>query len=442
MSAPAEEYAGGSAQADHLCVLVHGLWGNPNHMRNIAKALRKKYSHDHLYILLAKQNSGNFTYDGIDRGGERICAEIEAEIREIESRGGKITKLSIVGYSLGGLISRYAVGLLYAKGFFNTVKCMNFVTFASPHLGVRSPRKGWINHIWNVLGARSLSISGRQLFMIDKFRDTERPLLSVLADPNSIFMSGLREFKRRALYTNIVNDRSAVYYTTGIQKTDPYTDMDRVKVNYLKGYEGVILDPMNPSVARPRVQRPATWSTITASILKWVKRIPFMLKIALILSVGIVAFLINAVIQTIRSANRIRLHDTGKSGLKIEEYRMSIWMKEIQEEVEHAYEALNNSQNQEYLGTEDEEDEDLDAEDRSLLQRERRLSISTQPTLALTPHQFKMIDSLDSVGWRKYPVWIHNNRHSHAAIIVRMDKPSFDEGLLVLKHFAEAEFMI
>jgi hypothetical protein len=100
------------------------LWGNPTHMRNIAKSLRDQHSRDELYLLLAKQNSGSFTYDGVERGGERVCAEIEQEIREIESRGGKITKLSIVGYSLGGLISRYAVGLLYAKGLLDTVECM------------------------------------------------------------------------------------------------------------------------------------------------------------------------------------------------------------------------------------------------------------------------------------------------------------------------------
>lgn len=93
-------------------------------MVNIAKNLRAKYSQDEVYILSAKQNSGSFTYDGIELGGERVCAEIEEEIRLIESKGGHITKLSIVGYSLGGLVSRYAVGLLHAKGILDTVECM------------------------------------------------------------------------------------------------------------------------------------------------------------------------------------------------------------------------------------------------------------------------------------------------------------------------------
>lgn len=93
-------------------------------MRNIAKALRSRYPPDELYMLLAKRNSGSFTYDGIELGGERVCAEIEDEMRAIETRGGKIKKLSIIGYSLGGLVSRYAVGLLYAKGILDSVECM------------------------------------------------------------------------------------------------------------------------------------------------------------------------------------------------------------------------------------------------------------------------------------------------------------------------------
>ena len=109
-------------------LLIHHLslqlWGNPKHMASVAKSLRAQHPRDKLYILLAKRNSGSFTYDGIERGGERVCLEIEEELQVIESKGGKIKKLSIVGYSLGGLVARYAVGLLYARGVLDTVECM------------------------------------------------------------------------------------------------------------------------------------------------------------------------------------------------------------------------------------------------------------------------------------------------------------------------------
>ena len=92
-------------------------------MVNVAKSLRDQYPPESLYLLVAKRNSGSFTYDGIELGGERVCAEIEEELRKISNAGGKITKLSIVGYSLGGLVARYAVGLLEAKGVLSELEC-------------------------------------------------------------------------------------------------------------------------------------------------------------------------------------------------------------------------------------------------------------------------------------------------------------------------------
>ncbi|PFH60393.1 hypothetical protein XA68_11056 [Ophiocordyceps unilateralis] len=433
-----EDYMGGSHEADHLCVLVHGLWGDPSHMRNIAKALRSQYPRDRLCLLLAKRNSGSFTYDGIELGGERVCAEIE---EELQSRAGKVKKLSIVGYSLGGLVSRYAVGLLYAKGLLDNVQCMNFVTFASPHLGVRSPLKGWHNYIWNYVGARSLSMSGRQLFTIDKFRDTGRPLLSVLADPASIFMRGIRNFKRRTLYANVVNDRSAVYYTTCIKKTDPYRNIDKIEPNYVEGYGSVILDPKVPYKLRPDSK--SSLSSTTSTALMWVKRLPLILMVAVFVPAGTIAFLCNSVFQTVKSSSRIRQHEAGRANVNIQEYRVPLVLKEMRGEMEKAYGALNSSQSQEFLAAEDVNvDAGMGANERLVMSQERRQSVSAQPTLALTAHQFQMIRALDELQWRKIPVWIHNDRHSHAAIIVRFPKKSFDEGFLVLRHFAQDEFLM
>lgn len=53
-----------------------------------------------------------------------------------------------------------------------------------------------------------------------------------------------------------------------------------------------------------------------------------------------------------------------------------------------------------------------------------------------------MIQALDNLGWHKYPVYIHNARHSHAAIIVRIDKPSLQEGRQVLRHWLDEEFTL
>ncbi|KAJ2976537.1 hypothetical protein NUW58_g8057 [Xylaria curta] len=407
------ELNGGSTSANHLCVLVHGLWGNPDHMNQVAKAVRAAYSEDQLYLLLAKRNSGNFTYDGIELGGERVCLEIEEEIESIRRRGGNITKLSIVGYSLGGLVARYAIGLLYAKGVLDEVEPVNFTTFATPHLGVRAPLRGWYDSVWNRLGARILSESGRQLFIVDKFRDTGRPLLSILTDPDSIFITGLKKFQRRTLYSNIVNDRTVVHYTSMITKTDPYEDLTKIKANHVKGYENVVLDKTNPVSPLPPHGPKSLLSSVATSGLSYVKNGPFVLALTIFLPLGITAFLLNSVVQTARSARRIQRHENGQAGIEIEKYRMPLWIKEIQGTVEDVYENLNNSQKQAYLTASEDGgfDSDLDPAEIDIAdlegQRSQTQPQSHLPTLALAPCQFDMITALDSVGWRKYPVWIH-----------------------------------
>ena len=74
------------------------LWGNPDHLEAMAKALRKKkHSEENLHILVAKRNSGSFTYDGIETGGERLCQEIEEEIEKLAREGQEMTRISMIG---------------------------------------------------------------------------------------------------------------------------------------------------------------------------------------------------------------------------------------------------------------------------------------------------------------------------------------------------------
>jgi hypothetical protein len=88
----------------------------------MAKSLRQKYPAEQLHILVPKGNSGNFTYDGIEVGGERVCYEIEDELEKLKKRGQQIKRISFVGYSLGGLVARYAVGLLDSRGVFDNIE--------------------------------------------------------------------------------------------------------------------------------------------------------------------------------------------------------------------------------------------------------------------------------------------------------------------------------
>ncbi|KAH0558456.1 hypothetical protein GP486_004885 [Trichoglossum hirsutum] len=450
-------------------------------MDYVASVLRERHSEDKIHILVAKCNSGNFTYDGIELGGERVTHEIEETLEDLARNGQKIRKLSVVGYSLGGLVARYAIGLLYSKGWFDKLEPVNFTTFATPHLGARTPLLGFHNHIWNVVGARTLSMSGRQLFIIDSFRDTGRPILSILADPDSIFIRALRQFKNKSLYANVINDRSAVHYTTAISRIDPYKNIKELKINYVEGYEPVVICPDNPiSPPDNNGELPTFYYRIADRSHTIMKSAPNFFILTLLIPLGTIAFLMNSVIQSIQSSRRIKLHEEGKAGVLIGRYRIPLMVKDMRSAMEGVFDDLNRSQSPEYLpaGTEElsaqpeikplsshsSHDDPLisgakasppprpripscsspgSEEKSNPIQRQQQPQQQRQlefPTLALAPEQFAMIQTLDTVGFRKYHVYIHNARHSHAAIIVRRPRKDFDEGKVVMGHWLDNEF--
>jgi len=282
-------------------------------------------------------------------------------------------------------------------------------------------------------------MSGRQLFLIDQFRDTGRPLLSILADPASIFMKALARFQNRSLYANIINDRSATYYTTSIASSDPFVDLDAINIRYLQGTENVLLDPEHPATPRG----PAELSPISKRILNGTKnqitQLPLMALLALIIPLGTVVFLFNAAVQSVRSRQRIRLHEEGKAGIDVGGYRIPLHL--MLNKVQGIYERTNQDHEQEYLPVSDTDSALSKSHQKSshsfaIEPDVKQGSPSGFPTLALTPAQFAMIQALDDVGFKKYLVHIHKARHSHAAIIVRFERKNFSEGRIVLKHWA------
>ncbi|KAK6339150.1 hypothetical protein TWF718_008573 [Orbilia javanica] len=466
---------------DHLVVLVHGLWGNPSHMQYLAESLKSRYDDSQLIVHVAARNSGNYTYDGIELGGERLAAEIEELLEDFADKGVIIRKFSIVGYSLGGLVSRYVVGVLYAKGVFKKITPVNFTTFASPHLGVRTPKLGFHHHIWNIIGARTLSASGRQLFTIDRFRNTSRPLLSILADKDLAFWKGLASFKNKVLYANIINDRSVTFFTSGISKFDPYADLDMIEYKYLPGYGNVLIDNeanvnykssvessgedvVDAAASGAIVKRTRWWvPSIFGSIRKFVSDLPFVALYTVLVPVGVCLFLMNAGIQTYTSSKRIRLHS---ANLK---YNIPLAVaEEVQEAMDVMVEGLNHAQKADHLPSRIEDgeslsprqhpstpetsppstissDESVGKDDESTVtgkfRLEPTLGMPEFPTLALAEHQFEMIDALDALGFKKFPVHIKKVMHSHAAIIVRNPKnEGFSEGKMVIKHWLDGQF--
>jgi hypothetical protein len=88
----------------------------------MSTTLRDRFPEEKLHILVVKRNAGSFTYDGADTGGERVAEEVEQKLEELSESGYGITKLSVVGYSFGGLVARYAIGLLFHRGIFKKIQ--------------------------------------------------------------------------------------------------------------------------------------------------------------------------------------------------------------------------------------------------------------------------------------------------------------------------------
>lgn len=418
-------------------------------MSYVEQSLRNRYPEDELHILTAKANQGNFTYDGIELGAERVTHEVEDTLNRLEREGKEIRKLSVVGYSLGGLVARYVVGLLYSNGWFSKLEPVNFNTFATPHLGVRTPLFGVQNRIWNLLGSRTLSTSGRQLFTIDIFRNNNQPLLSVLADPNSIFIQALSKFKNRALYANIINDRSAPYYTTCITQTDPFTDLEAININYLPEYSPIILDPSNPVSLKSPSSPPPLSTRLATSGQAIINGLPLAAMLTVLVPIGTVVFLVNSGIQSVRSQQRIRLHEQGRAGIGLGSYRIPLMIENARGTVENALARVTTGPSSRESGrgdnSEASEKDDVGANDSDDLKRIRSSSSARKPDfppLALTDDQLAMIESLNNVGFRKYRVHIHKGRHSHAAIIVRKGLKVNDEGEVVMQHWLNEEFEI
>jgi hypothetical protein len=116
---------------------MHGMWGNPAHLAEASRFIREKADsrtkqetdgeYIELEVLVAHANQNGSTYDGIDWGGERIADEVSAirpvlesplsrdqimeHIEKLEKDSKKkVTKFSVLGYSLGGLLGRYVIG--------------------------------------------------------------------------------------------------------------------------------------------------------------------------------------------------------------------------------------------------------------------------------------------------------------------------------------------
>ncbi|KAH6681157.1 revertant of glycogen synthase kinase mutation [Plectosphaerella plurivora] len=142
----------------------------------------------------------------------------------------KITSISFVGHSLGGLVQTYAVAYIqkHSPEFFELIKPINFVAMATPFLGLSNENPlyvkfaldfGLVGRTGQDLGltwrAPTIARSGWGAIVsnlgesahkrvVGESRPESKPLLRIL--PTGPAHTALKKFRNRTTYSNVVND--------------------------------------------------------------------------------------------------------------------------------------------------------------------------------------------------------------------------------------------
>ncbi|GIL46461.1 hypothetical protein Vafri_3450 [Volvox africanus] len=227
----------------HLVVVQHGVRGAPINTNYLANLLTERLGNTGFVFNFAG-NSKFATYDGIDICGERLFQGVKSAHDNLVHQGTPPTHISFIGFSLGGLIARYAAGRLFSEGYFDHVMPLNFITIATPHLGAWRQTTSAIHRLMDLPAPEALSRTGTQLYLKDA-TPWGPPLLCVLSHPGLNFMAALRSFKNIVAVANVRHDRTVTFCSAAMQLEEPYP---------LCGFEQAVavVDPAYPSIVRPR----------------------------------------------------------------------------------------------------------------------------------------------------------------------------------------------
>lgn len=166
--------------------------------------------------------------------GEEKNPQSRGAGREVQSteirRLHKITKISFIAHSLGGLVQMYAIAYIqkHSPTFFDLIEPINFITMASPLLGLNHENPlyvkfaldfGLVGRTGQDLGltwrAPTIARSGWGAIVGNLGENAHRhvygdsqpeskPLLRIL--PTGPAHKALKKFRNRTVYSNVVND--------------------------------------------------------------------------------------------------------------------------------------------------------------------------------------------------------------------------------------------
>ncbi|KAI9144676.1 putative serine esterase-domain-containing protein [Paraphysoderma sedebokerense] len=384
----------------HVWALSHGLYGHPGHLWYIEEKLKGLYG-DKIEIFTPSINAVELTFDGVDVCGERFLRKV-LEHYEVLSSSHRVTKISFLGYSLGGIIARYAVGKLYSMGFFKHVTPSNFVTIATPHLGGLKKESSLFRKIFNEIPRRGLYRSGKQMALMDKDWNGV-PLLVLMSDPIKPFYKGLKMFPNILLVSNVVGDNTVGYTGPAIATSNPYTR-----------YE-----PLRSSEC-PFIVTPSTTPVIksaAAEAMKIVRITPFlMLFVPVFITVWVVGVI------PLMSYNTYRAQQRWHGG--VADYVSVDWIhhkaldeEEVSVDVETQH---SESSAQEEAGLIRSASVSADSPAASVNAQTIENAVadpSSNPEVS--KYREQMCTWMNTLSLNRIDVWLSETQHTHGAIVVR-----------------------
>lgn len=159
----------------------------------------------------------------------------------------KITSMSFIGHSLGGLVQTYAIAYIqkHSPQFFELIRPVNFIAIAAPFLGLSNENPVYVRFAldlglvgrtgqdlglsWTAPRMRSGlgGIIGSRKDELGKPPEPgSKPLLRIL--PSGVAHEVLLKFQRRTIYSNVVNDGIVPLRTSSLLFLD-WKGLERVE---------------------------------------------------------------------------------------------------------------------------------------------------------------------------------------------------------------------
>jgi hypothetical protein len=207
----------------HLVVLSHGISGTSVDLNFISNRLQRLG----INVLNSKSNEGFKSYSGIQLGAKRLADEVKLYLK---SQPHQIKYISFVGNSLGGLYARYSLKYLheYDKQTVSGLIPHNFITIATPHLGVYDYTYLDDMKLSIIPGALKTAVSNLLFQSIKDLFDYGDKSLLFNMSTKAEFLQPLKLFHKRRLYANLNRD-FVVPLATAAFLYDNQVDMLRSK---------------------------------------------------------------------------------------------------------------------------------------------------------------------------------------------------------------------